>query len=452
MDSTERLAAHALATPFSSIPSEALADCRKFLLDSMGVIIVGSSAPWARELSEMQNLWGSGDEARNWAFGTRMSAPSAAMVNAYQLHNSEFDCVHEEAVVHPMAVTLPALMAVAEREGGVSGRDFLLALVLGVDVACHIGVAANGKMRFFRPATAGAFGAVAAIGRLRGFSTEMMRDAMGIVYSQLCGTMQAHFEGSSVLAMQIGFNSRNAVIACDMAATGIKAPRDMLEGPFGYYTLFEGGGDLDAALQDLGKVWRITEVAHKPFPSGRATHGVVDSLLEMQREVGFSAEDVASIEARVPPLTYQLVGRLPHADMTPNQARLCASYAGARAMMSKGLGVADFDLDVLKDPTTLDLARRIVVKVDGNPDPNDLTPVTVETRLQDGRSFERTTSVIYGNPAKPMTESAHLAKFRNNWQSGATNLPRENGERLITAVTEIEQRDEMRSVVDLLVP
>jgi hypothetical protein len=35
--------------------------------------------------------------------------------------------------------------------------------------------------------------------------------------------------------------------------------------------MIEAKGDLDRVLGDVGKVWRITEVAHKPFPSGRAT-------------------------------------------------------------------------------------------------------------------------------------------------------------------------------------
>ena len=46
--------------------------------------------------------------ARSAERAARTSATAAAMVNAYQIHNSEFDCVHEQAVVHPMAVLLAA--------------------------------------------------------------------------------------------------------------------------------------------------------------------------------------------------------------------------------------------------------------------------------------------------------------------------------------------------------
>ena len=62
-----------------------------------------------------------------------------------------FDCVHEGAVVHTFTVPVAAALAWAEREGGVGGRDFLTALALGV--------ASTHPLRFFRTATAGAFGA-----------------------------------------------------------------------------------------------------------------------------------------------------------------------------------------------------------------------------------------------------------------------------------------------------
>lgn len=449
-DATEALIHHVTAA--TDIPDSARAACRTFLLDSLGVAVAGSAAPWADRLVAQQRQWGTGDDARSWVFGDRLPAPSAAFTNAYQIHNSEFDCVHEAAVVHPMAVTLPALMAVAEREGGVRGRDFLTTLVLGIDVACTIGVAATGGMRFFRPATAGAFGATAAIGRLRGFDAATLRNAMGTVYGQLSGNMQAHREGSVLLAMQAGFNARNAVVACDLAAAGLEAPRDMLEGEFGYFALFEESHDFPAAAEALGRTWRITEVAHKPFPSGRATHGVLDAVLELQRESGFSATDIAGVEAHVPPLTHQLVARPARAGLTPNQARLCISYVVARAVRNGGLGIEDFSPDALGDEETLAFAEKVGVIRDGNPDRNALAPVTVRVALQDGRAFERTQTVIYGNPAKPLSREAHLEKFRSNWLSGAKALSTENGERLIELVDEIDDVADIGEIVTLMTP
>ena len=117
-----------------------------------------------------------------------------------------------------------------------------------------------------------------------GFDEEALINAFGAVLGQLSGTMQAHSEGSLLLALQIGFNARNAVVACDLAANGLVGPRHLLEGPFGYFPLFEGDYDLAPVLRELGKVWRVGEVALKPFPSGRATHGVLDGVLALMQE------------------------------------------------------------------------------------------------------------------------------------------------------------------------
>ena len=94
-----------------------------------------------------------------------------------------------------------------------------------------------------------------------------------------------------------------------MAGRGLAGPQAVLEGPFGYFPLFEGEHDLAPCLAVLGETWRITEVAHKPFPSGRATHGVVDAVLRLVETHGFDAVEVESVTARVPPLTHRLVGR-----------------------------------------------------------------------------------------------------------------------------------------------
>ena len=89
-------------------------------------------------------------------------------MNALHIHNQEFDCVHEPAVVHPMAVILAALLAYveqpaerpAERKKAVSGSQFLTALALAVDVATVIGMMLPNRSDF-SPAMCGSLGATA---------------------------------------------------------------------------------------------------------------------------------------------------------------------------------------------------------------------------------------------------------------------------------------------------
>ena len=251
--------------------------------------------------------------------------------------------MHEGAVVHTFTVPVTAALAWAEREGGVGGHDFLTGLALGVDVACHLGVASKSPLRFFRTATAGAFGAAAAIGRLAGFDAATLVNAFGAVLGQLSGTMQAHVEGSPLLGMQVGFGARNAIVACDMAARGLAAPQAVLEGPFGFFRLFEGEHTLEAVLGELGRTWRVTEVSHEPYPCGRATHAVIDACLGFRERRGLDRagrDAVEQVTARVPPLVHRLVGRTVTEDMDVNCARLCCRYVAVSSLL-RGGGEAD---------------------------------------------------------------------------------------------------------------
>jgi 2-methylcitrate dehydratase PrpD len=397
--------------------------------------------------------WGQGAEGTVWGTALRLPALSAALVNGFQTHCLEFDCVHEAAVVHPMATVLSAALAHAERRGGVSGRDLLLAVTLGVDVAASLGVAARGAMQFFRPATAGAFGAVAAAGKLSGLDAGALVDAFGIVSGHVSGTLQPHVEASPLLGLQIGFNARGALTAVDLAERGLVGPHDVLEGRYGYFKLFEGGhADVASVVGALGQAWRVTELAHKPFPSGRLTHGVVDALRRLRAERDFAAADVARVEARVPPLVARLVGRPDMAEPVAGYARLCLPFVAATALLRGTVDVPDFRGERLTDVTTHALASRIDVVTDDNPDLNAMVPVSVEVTLAGGARLATRVESVLGAWDRPLSREEHLAKFRRCWTHGAHPLPPDGAERLIELVDGLERVDDVGALVALTRP
>jgi aconitate decarboxylase len=450
MDAISTFADHVVATRCRDLPGDAVKAAKIFLLDTLGVGLAGSAGPMARELADLSAVWGQGEEARVWGVGFARPAAVAAMCNAYQVHNAEFDCVHEEAVVHAMTVVLPVALAGAERAKNVSGVDLITAAALGVDVAAGLGVAASTGLRFFRPATAGAFGATAALGKLMGFDQATMVNAFSAAYAQLSGTMQAHTEGSPLLAMQMGFAARNAVMACDLAARGFEGPKNVLEGLFGYFKLFEPDGSPARVVQELGRRWLITELAHKPFPSGRATHGILEACLALRREHRLAPDAIDRVTAHVPPLVRHLVGRPPREEMQPNYARLCASYVAACALRRGEVRLDDFTPEAYRDAQTQDLARRIAIEVRDAGNPNAMTPVEVEILLRDGSRHAAGLETVYGNPAKPLSRPDQLAKFRNNCAAAARALPTNNVEQLIARVDRLEEISDVTELVDLL--
>ena len=456
MDAIVAFAEHVAERRFQDFPDDAVNAAKTFVLDTLGVGLLGSSGPMAQELVHSQSLWGSGHDARVWSTGEQLPAPAAAFCNAYQVHNAEFDCIHEAAVAHVMTVVLPVALAGAERlaktEGKpIDGRLLIAAVVLGVDVAASLGLAATSGLRFFRPATVGAFGGCAALGKLLGFDARRLQHAFAIVYGQLCGNMQAHTEGSPLLAMQMGFSARNAVVACDLAGVGFEGPANILEGPFGYFKLIEPGGDPRSVIGDLGRVWRITEVAHKPFPSGRATHGIIDACLEVRRRHDLRAADIAAVKAYVPPLVHHLVGRPPSAKMQINYARLCAPYVAACALRRGTVGLGDFNDAAYADPVTQDLARRVTIEVRDTGHPNALSPIEIDVALRSGAHHAARIDVIYGSPAKPMMRGAQVAKFIGNAAAAARPIQRDQAEALVKLIDGLEDIGDVSRVVDHLI-
>lgn len=456
MNPVEPMVAHVMATRFADLPDPVVKAAKIFVLDTFACALAGSTGPSSGETLAAAKQWGSGGGARIWARPDRLPPTSAAVVNAYQIHCLEFDCVHEGGVLHPMSTLMAATMAEVDRQESlgkkINGEDLIEAIALGIDVSCSIATASNAPMRFFRPAITGGFGATTAISKLRGFDGPSLHNALGLYYGQASGNMQAHIEGSRLLGLQVGFGARNAMVACDLADAGITGPKDILTGMYGYLVLMEGAYDLEPVWSQWGKVFRLSEVGHKPFPSGRLTHFAVDALQRLTAEHSFDANDVQTVECRVPPLANRLVGRPDIPNPEPNYAKLCLGYVCATTLIKGTVGQQDFVAEALSDETTHDLACRVTVIEDDNPDLNAFGPQTITVTLKDGTEHSLTIERAIGDPQNPLPRDRQLEKFWTCWDAAASPLPRENGEEMVALIDTLEMIDDAARLTALACP
>jgi 2-methylcitrate dehydratase PrpD len=379
-------------------------------MDTLGVGIGGAGAAYTPAVLRAAQGWGEGRAGSVWGLGARLPTPAAAFMNAFMAHAQEFDCVHEGAVLHPFTVVVPALLAEAERNS-FNGLEYIAGCAAGVDVAAGLGKAATSQIMFFRPATCGLFGAIAALGRVRRVSEETLTDAFGYGLAFASGTMQAHVEGTPALAAAVGNSARSAFQAIDLAQAGLPGPKGAIDGPFGYLPLFETSSALPPVLESLGKIWRAAEVSWKPYPTGRACHGGIEMMLGL-RANGLRAEHVASAVFTVTPLIHHLVGRPYSGSADANYARLCLPYCAARALSTGGVGLHDFQAPSLQDADTGALARRIAVEVAPNPDAAAFVPQTLRVTLRDGSEMTARVDDLPGTPGRPLTRAQQAAKFR----------------------------------------
>lgn len=396
MSATEAILDFAAAP--HALPANVRADAERLLADTLAVGAAGATAPGADGVRSAATGWGSGEEARILGLPLRLPAASAAFVNSFQIHCLEWDAVHEPAVVHALSVVTGALLAAIDRRGGCPADEALAALSVGVDIASGLGIAADTPLSFFRPATAGCIGAALAVARIEGLGRDRLADVLGLAYSFCAGTMQAHVEGSIALPLQVANAARAAISAVDLVRSGLTGPHDALEGPFGYFALFDRGR-LGLYTDALGQVWRITEVSTKPYPSGRASHAVLSTLADLRAQ-----GEIKSMEAHVPPLIARLVGRAARPAMTPAYARLCLPVLTELMLQDGRIDPRRFA--VLPDVP----ADRLRVIVDGNPDPNALSPQRLAVTFQDGRQVERAIPNTLGSPDAPLSTAQAAAK------------------------------------------
>lgn len=197
-----------------------------------------------------------------------------------------------------------------------------------------------------------------------------------------------------------------AIVASDMDAAGFAGPKDPLEGPFGFYNLFESGA-LDRYTRELGQVWRIEQVSTKPFPSGRASHAILGKL----QEIGLDPNNIASLEIAAPPLIRRLVDRPYARDMSSAWARLCMPYLAALMLTDGLIDPRRFTPECIADEGLASLAGRVRMVADGNDDPNALFPQQMTVTTHGGSSRIYPVDATLGSPDNPLSEDAPKAKL-----------------------------------------
>ncbi len=390
MSPEARIASFAASPP--PLPPSARRATERLLADTLKVGAAGAASSEGRRVAGMA----APGPCRMLAGGPA-SAADAAFANGFSIHCLEWDPVHEEAVVHALSVVAAAVLALSDRRGGSETDALVEAVALGVEIAAGLGLSATGPMRFFRPATAGVIGAALAGGRLLRLEADRFEPLLGLAYSFAAGTMQAHAEGSIALPLQIAAAARSAVTAVDLAAAGFDGPREALTGPFGYHALIELL-DLERWLPQLGERWLVEEVSIKPWPCGRASHGLLTAILVS----GLRAHEVRAITALVPPLVQRLVGRPPNPSMTPSYARLCGPYLAALMLEEGRIDPRRFVPGEPADPALLLLAGRVTIDLDSSADHNALVPQRFLFDKAKGVTDVALLAAL-GSPAKPLS-------------------------------------------------
>ena len=223
---TAELADYAASCRYQDIPPDVVDRAKQCITDTIAAVIFGYDLPWSRMLVAFAAKNGAGGNSRILGLGApRVNAPAAALANGALAHAFEMDNLTWPSTgVHPGATLLTSGLAVAQ-ERGIGGRELITAIVAGAEVMIRIGRAtkhSNEGRGFHAPGTTGPFGAAIACGRLMGFDTERMRNALGIAGSLACGLLEFARAGNGAMVkrLHLGRAAVSGVLAASLAGEG----------------------------------------------------------------------------------------------------------------------------------------------------------------------------------------------------------------------------------------
>jgi 2-methylcitrate dehydratase PrpD len=368
-------------------------------------------------------------------------------------HALDFDDTFDRAGnIHPGVSTLAASLAIAEMHGKISGCDFVLAVTLGLDVACRLAFAATVDRGWHRTAAFGIFGATAAASKLLGLTVEQIVNAFGIAFSQAAGTRQCILDGALTKRFQAGQAASAAVLSALLAREGFTGAREVFAGRYGFFPIYQPEGyNLDAISDGLGQSFRGVDLSFKPYPSGRPNHAILDAALALYHQLELTTADagagIAEVVITVNPQTYkdQLsseAGKRRPAQVVEAQFSIPFLVAAALVYGRVGIGeVAGVD-----DPRVLALADRMqgMVREDA---PANWARIAV--RRADGHAASRETTSPSGSPDKPLSDSQLQAKFCDCAAHAVRPILKEVAERAIRFVQQMENATEATELVRL---
>jgi len=451
MDSVKKLVDHVTGTQFSDLPEAVVDNAKRFILDSLGVAIAGSSAPGCKEVVDLVKELGGKPEATILIYGGKVPSPSAAMANSMMMHALDFDDTLDESALHAHVSVLPAALATAESVGKVSGKDLITAVTLGVDLVCRLGLATRRPLSWIRSATCGFFGAAAAAGKVMGLDGDQMSNALGVAYSQVAGNAQCLIDGGLVKRMQPAFAARAGILSAFLAQGGITGARHFLEGQYGFFNLYEGGNyGREKLLEDLGNRFEGMKLSIKPYPSCRMTHAAIDAALAIREEHGIEPSDIEEIIVHASKMVYDMVGS-PFAIRENPQvdAQFSIPYTVAAALIRGDVFLKDFEESPIRDPRALACAEKVRVEVDPELAERDIMTAHLVLKTKD-RVYSKRIDRVKGNPLNPMSLDDCIEKFRKCVLSYQRPMPGEKVEEILDCLVNLEGLKDIRTLMGLL--
>ncbi len=350
-----------------------------------------------------------------WFGGEALPPARAAFVNGVASHALDYDDVALSG--HPSAALTAAILAQGHAQGA-SGRDCLLAYIVGYEVWAELASREPDPyhIKGWHPtAVFGTVAATAALARLRGFEAPVAARALAIGASLASGLV-ANF-GTMTKPLHAGRVAAQAFEAVTLAGLGLTAADDALEHHAGFLAALSPRGQVDRERPYRPGEPRIlaTGLSIKKYPVCYSGHRIIDAVIDIAREADLDATQVARVRVGIGRAQASMLRNA--APVTALEAKFSAQFAVAAALLRRKVGLSELDDAFVNEPAMRALYGKVEIGIVEAPDPEDSAFSrydTVDIDMRDGRVL-RSGEVRYprGHAHLPLAEADLRAKFED---------------------------------------
>lgn len=454
---TRVLAEFVANTSYANIPADVIAVGKGHLLDSLGCGLAGSVSLAAKISRDyLSHGGGGGGDSSLLGATDRMAPRFAAFANGLAMHADDFDDTGPQPSpdrnggIHATVPVLAATLALAEPLG-LSGRDLMEAVHIGVEVSCKLNHAIDTphySRGYHSTATLGVFGATAAAARVLRLDQDQLSAAFGVAASQSSG-LRGNF-GSMMNPFHAGHAAECGIVSAELARRGFTSTKMLLENStIGFFQATAGGYDPAAVIGKLGRPWAFIDPGMwiKPYPCGALTHPALTALIDLANDENIQSNDVRSVAINT---NRHLINTLIHNNPgSALEAKFSMPFAAAIALQKRRATLNEFSDSVVRDPGLQMLMSKVSYSA-FDVRQSDYSNVTtlIKVEMNDGRTFSLRADYGKGNPLRPMTFDDLAEKFRGCAEYA--NWPSSKAEETIAMVQEVENVPDIRSLTHLL--
>jgi 2-methylcitrate dehydratase PrpD len=404
-------------TAFEKIPANVIHHAKRCLLDLIGVGIAGGRQHAATIVQGLIPAMDGCDEVTLWGSDRKLPLLTAALMNAVQAHAIDMDDGHRYANGHPGVVTIPAAVALSEKEN-LTGRQLIEAIVIGYEIFIRLGSALNPDLLlrgFHTTATVGCFSSGAVAAKLLKLSRLQTENALSLSGLQSAGLLEVLHSGESGKSFQVGKAAQSGIIAGLLAQQGADGPESVFEGEKGFFKAFAGKPcDPRAICKNLGKDFNLPSIYFKKHAACRHIHSALDAVADIVGKHAVAPEKIGSIDIETYSIAKSLTGHIATADSELG-AKFSTPIAIGLLLVFGQSDSAVYKKQYVSDPLVQSIAKKVTVRV--NPERDKVYPgqrgarVTVNAGIQ-----SYTHEVIYpkGEPENPLSDDEMASKFEKN--------------------------------------